>query len=272
MDDKAVNAIAELAKRAEETVGMPVKAEVLHYTMVPPGYSLVSLEAYQNADTPRRIEAEPKFVTAQSWLLYWDKFHSPHSLVFANQAAMQITAKLDYHGADEDTWAPSHCTHSATLALKTTAEWKAWTEMNGKEMAQDSFARFIETNACDIAYPNAATFEDMSRDLVATCEMTAAGRVRMETKSVSVSFTENVSGKIGTTQVEIPKRFTIRIQVIEGGPMQDIVAMFRYRIAGGKLVLSYELHRAQKILDAAFLETVSVIEAGIGQKVLMGAV
>lgn len=267
MDDKAVNAIAELAKRAEETVGMPVKAEVLHYTMVPPGYSLVSLEAYQNADTPRRIKAAPQFVTAQSWLLYWDKFNKPASLVFANPQAMQVTAKLDYHGEE-----PSHCTHSATLELKTTAEWKAWTEMNGKEMAQDSFARFIETNACDIVEPNAATFEEMSRDLVATCEMTAAGRVRMETKSVSVSFTENVSGKIGTTQVEIPKRFTIRIQVIEGGPMQDIVAMFRYRIAVGKLVLSYELHRAQKILDAAFLETVSVIEAGIGQKVLMGAV
>lgn len=260
------NDFKELIELTRQSI-QPVMVGKGMLAVIPNTCKIESLENFQFADDPRRIRACPKFYELDSFVEYWKSFADDGSKLFADQETLTARAVFDYHAPES----PSYCTHNAILALRQTVEWKTWTGSDKKEMDQEAFARFIETNSCDVSKPSAATMEEIARDIEARSESSFVGKTRLSTGSISFGYQEQTTGKVGSGKLEIPERFTIKIGVFYGFAPVELTVLFRYRIQSSKLVLSYELFRKEQAFCDAFELVCAEIEAGTERSVLRGS-
>ena len=264
MDNVDLTTLIDLTRQSTQ----PIMVGNAQLVVIPSTCKVESLENFQFADKPRRITAFPKFYDLDSFTAYWKQFSSEKSQIFGDQDSLTVRAALDYHGATD----PSYCQHSAILALKQTVEWKTWTGMDKKDMDQEAFARFIETNACDICKPSAATLEEIARDLEAKSESSFVGKTRLSSGNVSFSYQEQTTGKVAGGKLEVPERFSIKIGIFQGFCPVELVVLFRYKISSTKLILSYELFRKEQAFFDAFELVCAEIESDTGKLVLRGSV
>lgn len=261
--DNDIERLIELTRQSVQ----PLTVGSAQLAVIPNTCKIESLESFQFADHPRRIRACPKFYELDSFVDYWKSFADDSSKLFADQEALTARAVFDYH----TTLGPSHCSHAAILTLRQTVEWKTWTGSDKKEMDQEAFARFIETNSCDVSKPSAATLEEIARDLEARSESSFVGKTRLSTGNVSFSYQEQTTGKVAGGKLEIPERFTIKIGIFVGFAPVELTVLFRYRIQASKLVLSYELFRKEQAFFDAFEFVCAEIESGTERAVLRGS-
>lgn len=226
------------------------------YAIVPEGFKLQDLESYMPA--PVRIRQAITHRSVESFLSYVERFLSPQTVVFAvvDENNPKFTACFDYHnrvkhegGAVDE---PSWCGHRAVLESVPTPEWTTWKGNNKKQFNQRDFALFIEDNAPDIIEPKSADMLAMSRSIIAKKNVDFSSDIRLDNGQVQFTYIENIQGSMQKGNMAIPERFRLQIPVFQGGETYEFEARFRYSIAdGGKLALSYDLHRAHKIIEAA---------------------
>lgn len=246
-----------------ETGGIP-------YAVIPPGHTLASLESLIHNDYaqfPHRKKLDVTVIEPASFLEYWSLHQTEDSRAYGNCGNASIEGVLDDHGSTEKQ--PGWRQHRVTLGLVLSDEWKVWNGNNKKPLDQATFAEFLEDNAPDIIQPDAATFVECARDLKAKSDVTFESRVSQSNGSARLTWNENVAGKFGKGDIEIPERFVISIAVYVGTPKISIDARLRYRIVSGKLTMWYDLYRIGQRQRDAFQSVVAEIEAGIGRKVLI---
>jgi hypothetical protein len=161
--------------------------------------------------------------------------------------------------------------HRATLTLRLTPEWKAWTGADGRLMTQGDFAEFIEDNAQAIAQPDPATFLEIAQTFQAKRNLDFESGHRVQSGEVAFVYKETMNAKAGQKgQLSIPDAFTLNLAPFEGGDVFPILARFRYRIVDGTLGLGFRLHRPDEVKLLAFNTITGQVSDALGLPVLAG--
>lgn len=228
------------------------------HALLPPGYKLESLE--ETLPDPLRIREHIIVRDAVSLIDYYQLFGGVDiSLIFANEDASEITAKLDYHSTN----GPSHCTHTCTLKLAHSDEWKVWHSNNGKMMPQRVFAELIEDNIKDIMEPSGAELLEVAKTLQATKKLNFRSGQELHNGQVQLTYNEEIKGEAGPSgQLQIPRVIKLALRVYRGEDPYSAAARFRYRITDeGQLMFSYHIDNVAMIKEDAFKTIVDKIKA-----------
>lgn len=245
-----VDRIAALTAAGLETFEVAGVPQVI----LPPGYMLEDME--QLLPTPNRIKQAIGLADAKSFIDYFQRFASDTTVIFANQEARQVKAVFDYH-----TTAPAWCSHSATLALAHSDEWKAWAGQNGKSMLQRAFAEFVEDHIRDVVEPAGAELLEVAKTLHANKKLQFRSGAELHNGQVQLTYNEVIEGQAGAKgQLEIPRTIKLGLRVFKGTEPYAVSARLRYRISDeGVLSFSYHLDDLDRVLEDAFEQVLTQI-------------
>lgn len=220
--------------------------------VLPTGYSVASLEAYQ--DRPNRHRANHRFVAVSSLAEYINRFGSLNTMVTADFTKAQIMAVIDGDGPDE----ASHKEHLARFEAQLSDKVKAWLGICGKPMSQVAFGLFLEDRAVDVIVPEAADVMEMVMKFDATKKVTFKSSTRLHDGSRQFQYVEeNDSVRGGVT---LPEHFIILAPVYRGMEPQRIKFLVRYRIEDGALRFQVEMHDKDEVLRQAFDRCVDALK------------
>ena len=180
---------------------------------------------------------------------YTNRYRSPASIIIADYDANTVSAYLDWHpdNAAQDHLKSGRNAHRVTLKLRHSEEFARW---NAMEMTlakglhpQEDFARFLEENASDVAFPEAAQMIEISRDFEATVGQSYKSSIRLDNGDRRLRFE---SESKAMNEVVVPQRFTLSIPIYNGEAPDTLTALFRWRAQpGGGILLGFEWHRLE---------------------------
>jgi uncharacterized protein YfdQ (DUF2303 family) len=218
------------------------------------------------ADAPRRAKAKRSVSDAESFVRYVNRHRTPGTEVYAHVLSSAVVAVIDaHHGTDEPAgWQD----HRVELALEHSKEWLAW---NARDLGQNprgwfnqqEFAEFIEDRALDVHDPDHARLIEIATTFEAKSKADFNSAVRLDNGDVRFDYVEQTTAKAGEKgDIEIPKQLTLALRPYIGGPRVWVTAQFRYRLAGGGLMLGFALVRPEVILETAVDDIVTEIREG----------
>ncbi len=267
-DVSSVKAIADLAQKAHEAqiiqvptdglgAGLPQSVPVLYDPRTGQIHALThDIEKYRQA--PRAREGSAVALTLASFVDLVIRHADEGSAIFAETRwpNPKLTAVIDYHDVAKQ---PRHGRHRIVYDFPITDELKAWQAMNGKAMAQDAFAAFIEEHLSDLASPfdgERDEFErlfkekfgtpseilSLSRELEVLVGHHVKNKVRLSSGESEIVFVEEHTDKSGQ-KVVVPGIFMVSVPAFVDGEPVRIPARLRYRVADGGLKWFYQLYR-----------------------------
>lgn len=257
-------AIIEAVERlgAPEIIALGAENNNNSIIVAPKGYSLHSLKALRDElrAKPERVQGCATLTTLASFIDHVNRFKGSNSTVFAS--TKQLIAVYDYHDKSSPEW----CQHLAQYRFPLSAEWVAWSQVDGRSLQQAAFAEFLEQRVSDVTAPTEndrehfgelnyalatpAQLLSLSRGLLVRVEMEAVARPNLSTGESEVSYKEAHSDGAGAP-LKIPGGFMLLIPPFEDGPRYRIPVRLRYRVSSGKVVWSIHLHRADVALRDA---------------------
>lgn len=242
---------------------------------VPNGIKIVDLKPYVDAlkTRPDRREGIANLTDLASFVGHAKRFAGGPSALFAAQngtASASLTCVFDYHS---ETWTgdPGFRKHRGVYQFPVSEEWAAWHASNGKWVAQDAFAEFVEARLLDVLDPTSAgqamgeimkvmgTFAgpsrllELSRGLALRIGKRVAQQVNLQTGETQLQFAAEHQDETGAP-LKVPSAFLVGIPVFKMGALYQIAVRLRYRVAGSSVVWAYELYRADRVFDHAFRE------------------
>lgn len=254
----ALDAAIDAARLASPVVSGP---DGRAYALMPDGYRLQELPS---------IDALPPFAAASvivddraSLSAYTNRFSSVASILIADYDSNTISARLDWHDDNENGFGHGPLKHSVALRLRLSEEFDRWNKMAGKLHDQADFARFLEENATDVAYPEAAQMIEISRDFEATVGQTYKSAVRLDNGDRRIRFEADSKAM---NEVIVPQKFTLSIPIFNGEAPDTLTALFRWRAQpDGGVLLGFEWHRLEYQRRAHFnlIATTAAEETGL---------
>lgn len=204
-----------------------------------------------------------------SLVTYANRFKDARSVLIADYDKGTISARLDWHLASNSP-KPAQSgpdDHSVTLHLRLSEEFQRWNAMTlavGKKLhPQDEFARFLEENSVDVAFPEAAALVEISRDFEAVVGHAYKTSTRLENGDRKLVY--ETESKV-TSGVIVPEKFVVNIPIYNGEPPEALTALFRWRGTGdGKVMLGFDWHRVEYQRRAHFAQigVLSAEETGL---------
>lgn len=276
MSESNLTPVIEAAERATAPVvlsGLDPYAPT--FVSIPQGRELRELEIEKYLPQPRRKTGGVAFARADSFCPYVTRHSAPatdgRATLWADIDRLTVIAILNDHGDDGSRgWRD----HRATLQLKATPAWKAWTALDREQLPQVAFAEFIEERITEIAEPSGADLLTIARSFQATKSADFRSDVRLDTGQVQLVWAETIEGKAGGAgakgNIEIPSTFTLVMSPFEGYEPVTITARLRYRIREGTLTLGFHLDRLEDVVRDAFGQVAAEIETGTGIAVWYG--
>jgi len=200
-------------------------------------------------ETPIRIQQTVALFDKDSLVGYVDRHGIDETVIFADPFEDTFVARIDWHGATEAQFVH----HTATLRLQRSEEWKRWTAISGKMMAQEEFARFLEENAADVSEPSGADLLEIARDLSAKRSVNWKRAIRLDNGDEAFEYVEETEAKSQSRgDVSVPNKFVLSIPVYMNEPSVNVGAFLRWKLAGGALAMGIELHRPVFVQQAVF--------------------
>jgi len=287
------SAVAEIVRRSIEprVVKVDDGTGAREILLTPPGMTPTSarslLAEYRTA--PERRKGLATLTDLGSFIEHTKRFSDSDSAVFVDRSsdAPKLLAVIDYHRAGAE-GAPRFGQHRGLYAFPLSDEWKAWTSQGGAPMSQEEFARFLEDHLADVAEPSTAG--ETAKDFVArlSCgfatpvallglsrglEIRVGQRIKQATKlesgESSFAFEEHHTDGAGAP-LKVPAAFLLVLPVFRNGAPYQIATRLRYRVNGGAVSWSFEMHRVQAILDHAIREATERVAKETGLPVFEG--
>lgn len=211
------------------------------------------------------------FYEALSFAKFVNRFKNATTVLFADPInAPKFTAVLDYHPQSTDQNFAAWDLFRAVLPLRHTPSWTTWAGANGQPMDQAAFAQFLEDNIPDIAEPAGARLVEIARTLEATVDVAFQSHIRTDNGAHRFNWVETVQGSATSQKdgrIEIPQEITLALQPFEGSKVYRVTARLRYRLAGGKVKLWFDLVRLQDVLTEAFNDELLKIDEALNPSV-----
>ena len=214
----------------------------------PQGVTLVPSELFKLE--PEAARGAVRCDSLESLVAYVGSQEQSNAMVFANRSGAKITAVLDWHFMEVPLWGD----HTASMPLQFTQEWIDWSGISGRAIDQRAFAEFVEEHLDCIHKPAAAEILTIATFLEGKRNVVFKNVAVLSNGDRSLQWEETTEAK-GVGDVKVPSEITLRIPVYRGAEEEttvEIRALFRYRIAEGKLTFEVKLMNADKVADGAF--------------------
>lgn len=253
----------------------PAVAGNATYVMVPPGYRrediTEAVELAQQAPNRARgtivvhdIDSFNRFVELQNTS---PDGETGKTLIYADVDNCRVTAVFNDSVGAVRGWRDHRCEFTARL----TPELLRWKANDRKEMAQVTFAEFIEDNLADLHPDHADQLLTVAQTISAKTGINFSSSRRLDNGQVQLTYHEVIDAKAGADgSMQIPRQFRLGLRVFRNGPGYVIDARLKYRMNGGSVKFWYELDRFDRVLEDAFTEHIDRVTAS-GHKVLLGA-
>lgn len=155
--------------------------------------------------------------------------------------------------------------HRATLKLRESPEWAAWTMRDGKLGSQLDLAEHLEANLDAITEPAAADLVEVARSFQATNNASFRSALSLTSGEVRFAYDESIDAKAGEKgSLVIPATFKLLLPVYEGTDPIEMTARLRYRVGAGTLTIGYALLNADRVKREAFAAELGNIGAATG--------
>jgi hypothetical protein len=243
------------------------------HALVPKGFDLKTMpdSGFMSTMTKQRVTVDDR----ASLSAYANRFSGPNSIIIADYDAGTISARLDWHPHNEmpEKGFSAPDAHSVTLKLRFSEEFARWDAMARKSPQhplhpQEDFARFLEENSADVAFPEAGVMIEISRDFEATVGQSYKSAVRLDNGDRRLRF-ESESKALN--DVIIPQQFTLNIPIYNGEPPDVLTANFRWRAQPqGGVLLGFEWHRLEYLRRAHFIQIATSAAEETGLPVFIG--
>lgn len=239
-------AVAQLARGAAVPKNLdPSKPQAL---VVPADarLELPDLSAWRAA--PVRKTGVYRPATVDSLIAYVDwQNREDDTTVWVHPTSGLITAVIDDNG-DE----PGYRQHRAVLNLTPTPEWVYWTARDGTMLSQEAFAEHVEGGLQQIEQPDAADVLELAQSFHATTSASFRSSIRLASGAQQLRYEEDVEASAGRSgELTVPTTIVLLLAPFLGEAEVQVVARFRFRVAGGKLTLGYKLEQPEKIVRDA---------------------
>jgi uncharacterized protein YfdQ (DUF2303 family) len=254
-----VAAIIDQAQRA--AAPHPIRPGELFMVIANGGTEIV--DADRLAARPRRKAGRPIFYTAESFGRYVAEHRVPGTAIYANVQGPGVVALIDGHvpmadAGDEPGWGE----HRPALALRHTPEWMRWAGQDNVMLDQQAFAEHLELGQGEIVDPPAASMVELAKTFEANTKVQFREAVVLESGERKLLFDQTISAKAGEKgDITIPREFTVGVAPYEGTDRFRVVCRLRYRIEEGRLRIGYSMVRPEAVLEEAFRDIVTEIEA-----------
>jgi uncharacterized protein YfdQ (DUF2303 family) len=229
--------------------------EIGQFAVVPKGFVIESLEAYQLKAT--RIVAAHTFADVGSLAEYLNRFANDWTMIAADAKRGMIRAQVD---GDEPVTG-SHKTHSASFEAQVGDKLKAWLGICGKPLTQVEFGLFLEDRSVDVVVPEAADIMDMVMQFDATKKVVFKQATRLHDGSRQLTYTEDNDQTKGA--MRLPESITIFAPVYRGMEPERIRFLLRYRIEEGRLRFTVGMHDKDEVMRAAFDRCVDALRVSV---------
>ena len=224
---------------------------------------------------PRATKAVAKFTDIASFLKYVERHAVDGSVTWCSfdpqTFALSFNTVFDEHVKEKAGWR----SHRAEFKPDFSAEWKAWSGKNTKDMPQVEFAEWIQEHDEDInsstqGLPTSLQMLTMATEFVANEERSLKSTARLQSGGVRLTYIADPDA--GTTEsMQLFEKFAIGIPVFQGGAAWALTARLKYRLNSGAVKFRYELVRPDRVHEGAAKELIEVIRAGLGAvPLLMG--
>ncbi|HSR79124.1 MAG TPA: DUF2303 family protein [Xanthobacteraceae bacterium] len=214
--------------------------------------ALESLDARRTG--PPRRKGTTRLSEVDSFIAHLLRWGSTATVIYADTAALAFTAVLDDHPPGPENGDTAWREHRAHYACPRSAEWKAWTEREGKPMAQGEFGDWIESRLEDLVTgkgkPAPTEILMMARQLHIRTKGTYERVV--DPTSGDYSMVSKSETEPGSTVIH--RAFDLAIPVFEGGGRYQLEARVRFVIPESKPAFTFILHRRAEIERDAFME------------------
>lgn len=257
---------AEVVRDLTAALGKPFELPNQSKGVLVPQY--YEVHEFAPIDRPlTHIKAHPVFDECDSFATYVNDFKSGISRIFGSAQAGRFNAVLDFHNPAGEA---AYCAHQADFKLRHTAEWEAWSAIDGLYIEQVAFAEFLEERAGDVVDPDGATFLEVATTLEAKKSASFKSGIRLHDGNTQFEFVEDTKAQ-AKGDLTVPTEFKIGLCVYQGEPEgYRIRCLLRYRLHEGKLKFRVQIHDKQKVLHEAFMANVKQVEDLTQMKVLMG--
>lgn len=243
---------------------------------VPSNRSLLSMKQIEDQylAKPERVRGTSTHLSAESFVIHFQKFKCQASVLFANgdKSRPEVTGVYNYNAScDVAGWGD----HRAVLKLMLSDEWKTWTAAEHKgKMSQVEFATFIENNIDDICakpdltdeknadlkslslllgYPFAGQQEMMalSRGIEVNEGNKCISKIDPATGAKTIVYENTMNDGQGKA-LKLPGLFLVRLPIFEGSTDSLLAVRLRMRIDGGSPVWFFEVYQSAKAFKEAY--------------------
>jgi uncharacterized protein YfdQ (DUF2303 family) len=288
--DEIGNLAAVLDDRAQPKV---IDVNDVPLALVPKGdgYEVKSLKPLldEYASAPDRREGTASLHTLDALIAHVNRAKDENSVAFVDGLSQSpsITVVYDYHAPGQDTGA-RFGRYRAQYAFPVSEEWQAWRRVDGQELGQAAFARFIDEHLADIADPNdagekatklskltgrdyagASRLVELASGLEVNVKNRVANAVNLSTGELSLTFAEEHSDTKGAP-LRVARAFLIAVPVFRNGDLYQIPVQIQYRVKDGAVLWTLRLHQPQRCVDDAVGEAAAKLREGTGIVVLEG--
>lgn len=235
---------------------------------LPDGARIVDLEKFLPA--PLRKRGTALFRHEKGFAAYVNDHKDKASRIFADVDELTMEAVLDLHVPSSDGAGARWGQHRARFAPPQDPDFVRWRKFDENKMSQVDFAQFIEDMLPTIANPDGAEVLEVAQHLEAKSAVTFKSAERLTDGQRALHYEEEVQGRVGKGNIEIPDLLTLRLPVFRRGDPVEMRARLRYRIAQGGLVLWYHLDRPHEVVDDAFQRLIDGVDVETQLPVLIG--
>lgn len=189
-------------------------------------------------------------------------------LVFAwgapgDACTYRVRAVFDYHTPREAQW----CSHRIDYAPRVSAAWAAWHALADRNLSQSEWLEHLEENAPELSAPPDKWKGPKPTELLALAERVQIKRTssfesahRLADGRTELTITEGIEAGTARGRVEMPDRFWLKLPIFIDGPPVYVLCWLRTRVADGRLVIRYTMHRAHEAIDVAWESILGDVE------------
>lgn len=233
--------------------------DVPQLVVVPDGYQPVQIDVSAWREAPVRKTGIARPGTVEALEDYVLRHQTGSTTVWCDLEDATLTAVLDDHSTDD----PGYGQHRAACKLEPTPQWNHWLEKDGKQLSQLDFADHVEVGLDDIIEPEAATILEMAQFFQANTGVSFQSSNRLQSGEQQLRYAEEIQAAAGRDgSITIPSGFKLGLEPFYGEERYALYARFRFRVAGGKLTMSYHLDRPDVVRRQALEKIVERLNDG----------
>lgn len=243
------------------------------FVVVPEGYTV---QRTPTDNTPTRPIADIKLRDTKSFVVAFHKYAAPNSEIYATLQPAKFLAVIDdFYPFSPESGSGNHRDFRIDYTIPLSHEWKAWKEIDGTSLTQESFAKFIENNLPDIVDPNNSELLQKITQFRRTLDGDFTSIQNLDDGSMQYGYRmENKTG-----QGQLPSALKLMIPVFENDALRPVDVRLRSKLKpeniGGeqraKLTFTVEIIRPHKVLEAAFKEQWATIETECDRAIFLGS-